>query len=145
MDEDHVHADKIPPSLDGLGRNLANVRNELQLQATRLRATGAGAQVELDQPPLDVEGVVHGDGSLGDGGDRRAADQRVVRTREESRVTFDLDQVEVASRIDHLLEQARCDYLRVREDGAVGLHVLRVAPDVRDQEQRAPGLHSGRR
>ena len=56
MDEDHVHADEIPSSLDGLGRNLADVRYELQLQAARLRATGAGAHVEFDQPPLDVEG-----------------------------------------------------------------------------------------
>ena len=67
MDEDHIQADEVPPSLDRLDRYLANVRDELQLQATRLRATGAGAQVELDQPPLDVEGVMHGDGSPGDG------------------------------------------------------------------------------
>ena len=52
----------------------------------------------------------------------------------EGRVAFDLNQVEVAGRIDHLLEQAPRGCLRVPEDGAVGLHVLRVAADVGDQE-----------
>ena len=69
----------------------------------------------------------------------------MVLAGEECRIAFDLDEVEVAGRIDHLFEQARRDHLRVREDGAVGLHVLRVAPDVRDQEQRTPGFHLGRR
>ena len=90
-----------------------------------------------------MEGAVHGDGSLGDGGDRRAAIERVGPAREEDRVTFDLDQVEVAGRIDHPLEQARRGCLRVPEDSAVDLHVLRVAADVGDQEQRTPGLHVG--
>jgi hypothetical protein len=31
----------------------------------------------------------------------------------------------------------------VPEDRAVDLHVLRVAADVGDQEQRTPGLHAG--
>jgi hypothetical protein len=31
----------------------------------------------------------------------------------------------------------------VPEDAAVELHVLGVAADVRDQEQRTPGLHAG--
>ena len=88
----------------------------------------------------DVEGAVHGDHSPGDRGERRAAIQRVGLAREEGRVAFDLDQVEVGGRIDHLLEQAPRGCLRVPEDGAVGLHVLRVAADVGDQEQRTPGL-----
>jgi hypothetical protein len=56
---------------------------------------------------------------------------------------FDLDQVEVAGRIDHFLEQAPRGCFRVPEDGVVGLHVLRVAADVGDQEQRTPGRHAG--
>ena len=106
MDEDHVHADEVPPSLDHLNRYLADVRDELQLQGARLRAAGAGAHVELDQPPLGVEGVVHGDGSMGDGVDAEPPTS-ASSSREESRVAFDLDQIEVASRIDHPLEQAR--------------------------------------
>ena len=61
----------------------------------------------------------------------------------EGRVAFDLNQVEVAGRIDHLRAAPR-GCLRVPEDGAVGLHVLRVAADVGDQEHRTPGLlHAG--
>ena len=62
-------------------------------------------------------------------------------TREKRCVAFDLDQVEAAGRIDHLLEQERRGRLRVSEDAAVELHVLRVAADVGYQEQRTPGRH----
>jgi CRP-like cAMP-binding protein len=143
MDEDHGHADELSPPLDLLDCDLADVRDELQLQLARLSATFAGAQVEFDEPPLHVEAAVHGDHGLGDGGEHRAAIQRVGLAREEGRVAFDLDQVEVAGRIDHFLEQALRGCFRVPEDGAVGLHVLRVAADVGDQEQRTPGLHAG--
>ena len=71
--------------------------------------------------------------------------QRVGLAREERRVAFDLDQVEAAGRIDHLLEQAPRGCLRVPEEGAVELHVLRVAADIGDQEQGTLGLHAGRR
>ena len=64
MDEDHVDADELSPSLDLLDCHLADVGDELQLQVARLSATVAGAQVELDQPPLHVEGAVHGDHSV---------------------------------------------------------------------------------
>src|SRR3954454_3110939 len=143
MDEDHVHADELPLSLDLLGCDLSDVRDELQLQALRLGATRAGAQVELDQSPLGVEGAVHGDGSLGDGGPLYAAIQPVAVAREEGRVAFDLDQLEAGGRIDHLLEQARRGRLRVPEHRAVRLHVLRVTADVGDQEQGPASLHVG--
>ena len=74
-------------------------------------------------------------------GNRGVAVQRVSRTREEGRVAFDLDQVEVAGRIDHLLEEPAPCYLGVGEAHPMGAHVLRVAADVSDQEQRPPGLH----
>ena len=68
--------------------------------------------------------------------------QWVGLAREKGRVAFDLDQVEVAGRIDHLLEQARRRCLRMPEQGAVELHVLRVAADVGNQEQLTPCLHA---
>src|SRR3954468_21364380 len=143
MDEDDVHADELSPSLDPLDCDLADVRDELQLQVARLSATVARAQVEFDQAPLHVESAVHGDNGLGDGGEPRVAIQRVGLAREERRVAFDLDQVEVAGRIDHLLEQAPRRCLRVPEEGAVELHVLGVAADVSDQEESTLGLHAG--
>ena len=46
---------------------------------------------------------------LGHGGGRRVAVEGVGLKREERRVAFDLDQVEVTGRIDHRFEQpARC-------------------------------------
>jgi hypothetical protein len=54
----HVHADELSPSLDRLGCDLADVRDELQLQVARLSSAVAGTHVELDQPPLHVEGAV---------------------------------------------------------------------------------------
>jgi hypothetical protein len=142
MNEDHVHADEIAPSLDRLDRDLSDMRDELQLQVARLGATLAGAQVQLDQPPLRVERAMHGDRSLRDGGERRGAVQRVGLARKEGRVAFELDQVEVGGRIDHLLQHARRGCLRVPEESAVELHVLRVAADIGDQEQRTPSLHA---
>ena len=67
--------------------------------------------------------------------------QRVSPTREEGGVAFDLDQVEVASGIDHLLEKPRGVDLHVREAHPMRAHVLRVAADVGDHEERASGLH----
>ena len=65
-------------------------------------------------------------------------------TREEGRVTFDLDQVEVGSGIDHRFEQPRGVYLGVGEAHPMGAHVLRVAADVSDQEDSTLGPHAGR-
>jgi hypothetical protein len=89
-----------------------------------------------------VESAVHGDNSLGDGGEPRIAIQCFGLAREERRVAFDLDQVEAAGRIDDPLEQAPRGCLRVPEEGAVELHVLRVAADVGDQEEGTFGLHA---
>src|SRR5437867_5612541 len=100
MDEDDVDPDERAPLLDGLGGDVADVRDELQLQVVRLSATVARTQVRHDMLPLDVKGAVHGDDGLGDRSDRRIAVQRVSLTREEGRVAFDLDQVKVAGGID---------------------------------------------
>ena len=75
MDEDHVDADQLSPSLDLLDCDLADVGDELQLQLARLSAALAGAQVELDEPPLRVEGAVHGNRSVGDLGEQPLAIQ----------------------------------------------------------------------
>jgi len=99
MDEDHVDSDQLPPLSDRLGSHFANVRDELQLQILRLGATVAGAKVGRDILPLEVECAVHPDRGPGGRGDRRIAVQRVSPTREEGRVAFDLDQVEVGCRV----------------------------------------------
>ena len=65
--------------------------------------------------------------------------QRVGLAGEERRVALDLDQVEAGGGIDHLLEQPGGVHLGVGEAHPVGAHVLRVAADVRDHEQRTPG------
>ena len=49
VDVDHVHADELLPALDRLGGDVADVRDELQLQVAGLRAAPAGAHVELDR------------------------------------------------------------------------------------------------
>ena len=77
VDVDHVHADEVPAAPDRLDRDLPDVRHELQLQVARARAAPAGAHVELDEPPLGVEGAVHGDRDVGDG--RRASRRRRAR------------------------------------------------------------------
>ena len=109
MDEDDVDPDELAPLPDGLRGDLADVRDELQLQVVRLRATVARAQVGRDVLALEVERAVHADGGLRHRGDRGVAVQRVGPTREEGRVALDLDQVEVAGRIDHRSRAAsRC-------------------------------------
>ena len=130
----------VLPLLDGLGRDLADVRNELQLQVVRLSATVARAEVRRDIPPLDVERAVHRDDGLGGRSDRGVAFQRVSLTREERRVAFDLDQVEAVGGIDHLFEQPGGGYLGVGEAHPMGAHVLGVAADVSDQEKGTPRL-----
>ena len=64
VDVDDVDPDECLPLLDGLGRDLADVRNELQLQVVRLGATVARAEVRRDIPPLDVESAMHRDDGL---------------------------------------------------------------------------------
>ena len=98
MDEDDVDPDELAPVPDRLGGDLADVRDELQLQVVRLRAAVARAQVGRDVLALEVERAVHGDGGLSRRGDRGVAVQRVGLTREEGRVALDLDQVEVRRR-----------------------------------------------
>ncbi|HMG28652.1 MAG TPA: hypothetical protein VK585_00850 [Jiangellaceae bacterium] len=144
MDEDDVDADQLSSALDLLSRDLSYVRDELQLQVAGPGTTIAGAQVQLDQTPLGVEGPVHGHGSLGGFGDRCGAIQRSSLAEEERGVAFDLDQVEVAGGIDHPLEQTCGCCLGVSEAqaGAVEAHVFGVAADVGDQEKRAARVHS---
>src|SRR5207249_1589462 len=118
-----------------------NVHNKLQLQSAGLRAALAGAYVELDEPTLRMEGTMHGDGYTSDGGQRRRSVQPVGVARKEGRVALDLDQVKVWRSVDDLVEQTSRGGLRMPEDAAVGVHVLRVAADVGDQEQRTPSRH----
>jgi hypothetical protein len=136
MDEDDIDPDEIAPLVDGLGGDLADVRDELQLQVLRLSATFARAQIRHDMLPLDMEGAVHGDNSLDCRSDRRIAVQRVSPTREEGRVAFDLDQVEVAGGIDHLLDQSGGDRLGMAEAHPMGPHVVGIAADVGDEKKR---------
>jgi hypothetical protein len=91
MDKDDVDPDKVAPLVDGLGGDLADVRDELQLQVVRLSAKVSRAQVRHDMLPLDVEGAVHGYGGLDSRSDRGVAVQFVSLRREEGRVAFDLD------------------------------------------------------
>src|SRR3954463_13406700 len=114
-----------------------------QRQGAGLRAALAGTQVPLDEPALLVEGTVHGDHGTSDGGQRRSSVHPVGVAREEGGVLLDLDQVEVPRGSDGLVEQASGGRLRVPQHPAVELHVLRVAPDVGDQEQYTPGRHDG--
>ena len=109
VDQDDVDPDEFAAISDGLGRDLAHVRDELQLQVVGLLAAIARAQVGGDVLALAVKRVMHlGDG-LGQGGACRGGVQGVGPTGEESGVAFDLDQLEVAGGVDHRLEQpARC-------------------------------------
>ena len=145
VDLDHVHADELLPAPDRLGGYLPDMRDELELQATRLLAAPTGTHVELDEPTLRVESTMQGDGRTSDGGHRRRAVQRIGVAREEGRVALDLDEIESLRGIDDLVEHASRCCLRVAEDAAVELHVLRVAADVRDQEQRTPSGHGAGR
>ena len=85
---------------------------------------------------------MQGDGGLSDGGQRCRSVQSIGVAREEGGVALDLDQVEARGGVDDPVEHPGRGRLRVPEDAAVELHVLRVAPDVGDQEQRTPGRHS---
>src|SRR5207248_11115288 len=64
--------------------------------------------------------------------------------REEGSVTFNLDQVEVGSRIDHFFEQPRGVHLGVGEAHPMRAHVLRIAADISDQEDGTLRLHARR-
>ena len=79
---------------------------------------------------------MHGHDGLDGRSDRGVAVQRVGLTREEGCVAFDLDQVEVGRGIDHLLEQPAGVDLGVGKAHPMGSHVLGVAADVGDQEER---------
>ena len=59
MDEDDVDPDELASVPDGLGGDLADVRDELQLQVVRLLTAVARAQVRRDVPALAVERAVH--------------------------------------------------------------------------------------
>src|SRR3954447_17116977 len=104
MDMDDVDPDELAPLLDGLGSDVADVGDELQLQVFRLRATVAWTKVGRDVLPLEMERAVHADGGLGGRRDRNVAVQRAGLTREEGCIAFDLDQVEAGGGIDHLLQ-----------------------------------------
>ena len=142
VDVDDVDPDECLPLLDGLGRDLADVRDELQLQVVRLSATVARAEVRRDIPPFDVEGAVHRDDSLRGRNDRGVTFQRVGLTRQERRVAFDLDQVEPVGGIDHRFEQPGGGYLGMSEAHSMGAHELGVPADVSDQEKGTPRLHA---
>src|SRR5688572_3506916 len=142
MDEDDVDSDECAPLPDGLDGDLADVRDELQLQVVGLSATVARAQVRHDMLSLDMEGAVHGDNGLDGRSDRRIAVQRVSLTREESRVAFDLDQVEVVGGIDNLFEQSGGVRLRMAKAHPMGAHVVGIAADVGDDEKRLRRRHA---
>ena len=143
MDEDDVDADELAPLPDGLRGDLADVCDELQLQVVRLLTPVARAQVRRDVPALAVERAVHVEDGLGHRGDRGTAVERVDLTREEGRVAFDLDQIEVTGRVDHRFEQPRGVDLGVGEAHPMGAHVLGVPADVGDQEERTLRRHGG--
>jgi hypothetical protein len=94
--------------------------------------------------PLQVERPVHADGGLDGRGDRVVAGKGVSLTGEEGTVPFDLDQVKVASGIDHLFEEPRGVYLGVGEAHSMGAHVLRVSADISDQEDSTLRPHGER-
>jgi hypothetical protein len=70
VDVDDVYPDELASAPDGLGGDLADVRDELQLQVVRLVAALARAQVGRDVLPLDMEGPVHGSWQLEESGRR---------------------------------------------------------------------------
>ncbi|MDQ2911066.1 MAG: hypothetical protein M3R39_08645 [Actinomycetota bacterium] len=142
MHEDDVDTCKGLAILDGLLGDLADVRDAFQLELARLDAPAATAQVAGDQPLLLlVKGAVHGDGRF-----RRSLGRRRVATgflgaREEGRVALDLDQLEVRRGVDHRFEETSDVGLGVSEAQTVQAHVLRVAPDVRDQQEGSGFSH----
>jgi hypothetical protein len=143
MDEDDLDPDERASLLDDLGGDLADVRDELQLQVVRLSAKAARTHVGRHILPLEVERAVHGYSGLLGRSERGVTVQRVSLTREKGRVAFNLDQIKVAGGIDHLFEQPRGVYLGVGEAHPMGAHVFGVAADVSDHEESTPGLHAG--
>ena len=141
MDEDDVDPDELDALADGLGGHVADVRDELQLEVGRPLAPRARAQVRRDVLPFEVEGPMHGRGGLEDLG-HRGVGVAVGLAGEERRVALDLDEVEAGGGIDHLLEHPRGVDLGVRETHPMRAHVLGVATDVRDQQDRTAGFHA---
>jgi hypothetical protein len=144
VDEDDVDADELSPAPDLLGRHLADMGDELQLQVARQRASAARAHVGRDELSLGVERLVHGDRSLGRRGDGGGAFQRSGVSREERGVALDLDQVEAAGSIDDRLQQASGGCLRMSETRPVEAHVVGVAADVGDHEESPVRVHRQR-
>ena len=130
--------------LIGLCRDLADVRDELQLQGARLLAAPTRAHVELDQTTLFMKCAVHGAGGLRDRSERRVAAIEPVnlRARERPRRPRSRSNRSRAPHRTTLLEHlTRRGCLRVPENAAVELHVLRVATDIGDEKERAAGGH----
>ena len=139
MDEDHVDADELSPALDLLGRDLADVRDELQLQplVCEQLSQGTGSARPAAAP---VEGAVHGDHGLGDGGEVRAIGASASRERKAASPSISIRSKPGAASTTFVSRRAvaasACPS-RTRWE----LHVLGVAADVGDQQQRARGLH----
>ena len=86
--------------------------------------------------PLEMERPVHGHGGLESQGNRCVTVQSCQPAGEKGCVALDLDQLEAGGGIDHLLQQPRGVDLGVREAHPVGSHVVGVAADVSDEEER---------
>jgi hypothetical protein len=110
---------------------------ELDVQPSDLAAGVAGAEVVRDHPSLSgMKRAVHGEGSrnpLARSGPRPLF---AVRSREEERVSLDLDQSQFRHSVEHRFEQALRDLLRVSEVQPMEAHELRVAADVGEKQKR---------
>ena len=83
VDVDHVHAYEFRRRLIVWVATSPTCATNLSLRALVCVQLTQGAHVELDKTTLLVEGMVHGDGCLGDDGERRTAAQPVGAAREE--------------------------------------------------------------
>ena len=142
VDVDDVDADELAPALDLLRRDVAEVGDELEGEIGGRMTRSAGTEIRGNGSLLGVKRAVHGDRGLGRGGDDVAIGPR--SPRQEGSVALDLDELEVPRSLDDLLQETRCRRLRVAEGRPVEAHVLRVAPDVRNQKHDALTVHSAR-
>jgi hypothetical protein len=140
MDGDHVHSDELLGVADPLGHDLPDMRHELDLQLSDPATGVADAEVVGDHPLLlGVERLVHGERRRQPTARAVPLSRVVLRNREEECISLDLHEPHGRHRLEHRFQQTLGDLLRVREVQPVKPHELRVAGDVRQQEERSLG------
>jgi hypothetical protein len=133
---DHIDTNELRVPSNGLDGDLSNVRDELHAKPSRLDAPGTAAHVQPNHPVLfGMERLMHQQREL-----RRVSDGRPLPAHservQERGVAFDLDQIKARYGAHHGLEQTSRDLLRVGKTQSVEPHVVRVATNVGDHQQR---------